>query len=57
MFGVGEQENGSSTLIDERYQQALMQQQMQEEQLLKSNIDYETRLKDHLYQFEDEVKG
>ena len=29
---------------------------MQEEQLLKSNIDYEARLKDHLYQFEEEGK-
>lgn len=27
--------------------------QSQEEQLLKSNIDYENRLKEHIYQFED----
>lgn len=26
---------------------------MQEENFLKSNIDYENRLKEHIYQFED----
>ncbi len=30
---------------------------MQEEQFLKSNIDYENRLKDHIYQFEDQSKA
>lgn len=42
-------------LSDERFVAAAFnqQQQMQEEQFLKANIEYENRLKEHLYQFED----
>lgn len=38
---------------DDRYAAAFNQHHMQEEQFLKSNIDYENRLKEHIYQFEE----
>ena len=54
--GTGGNQNGDgfaadivrSTLNDDRYNAAFQQHQMQEEQLLKSNINYENRLKEHI---------
>jgi hypothetical protein len=52
--GAGEPE-GLSMSADPRFAAVFQQQQYQEDQFLKSNIDYENRLKEHIYQFEDKL--